>query len=206
MESAQGTQPSPTGLNKGCSTETVLTGTEEVAHPQQEVPPLPRPAAASLPDDLQLRAALGLVCSLGGGLCLVPGSRVHRRGVGRGWHLGPVLVEGVVALRGAPSCGPATVGLRGGGARAAERVRQVPVCRTGWKSGSAPARAPGHSQIKPSHAPGARGTVRAPRHWQCQQLLVRMDREASVRPCTPLCSSENAWTQQRAEVVSVGAV
>lgn len=41
VESAQGTQPM--GLNKGCSTEIILTGIEEVAHPQW-LPPLPRPA------------------------------------------------------------------------------------------------------------------------------------------------------------------
>lgn len=87
-------------------------------------------AAQSLPDDLQLCAALGVVRSFGGGFCLLLRSRVHRRGLGGGQgHVGFLLVEGVVALRRALHRGLAAVGLRGGGARAAQRVREVSVCK-----------------------------------------------------------------------------
>lgn len=55
-------------------------------------------AALSLPDDLQLCAALGLIRSFRGGFCLLLGSCVHRRGLGGGWRVGFLLVEGVVAL------------------------------------------------------------------------------------------------------------
>lgn len=120
----------------------------------------PGQAALSLPDDLQLRAALGLVRSFRGGFCLLLGSCVHRRGLGGGRRIGFLLVEGVVALRRALHGGLAAVGLRGGGARAAECVCEVSVCKDKeGRAGLTSPRAPGSRQIKQSCALGARGAT-----------------------------------------------
>lgn len=124
----------------------------------------PGQAALSLPDDLQLRAALRLVRPFRGGFCLLPGSRVHRCGLSGGCHIRFLLIEGVVALRWALHGAFAAVRLRGSGARAAQRVCEVSICKDKkGRAGLTSAQAP--DQVTSSKA-GAWGITWSPQCWQ----------------------------------------
>lgn len=100
---------------------------------------------------------------------------MYRGGVSRGRRLGPVLVEGVVALCGAPGSSPAPVGIRGCGAWAAERVCQVSICRDRKEEQADTSSGSRVSQIKANRTLGA----------LCGHRVARRDP-------APLCSSENA--------------
>lgn len=148
----------------------------------------PGQAALSLPDDLQLRAALRLVRSFRGGFCLLPGSCVHWCGLGGGWCIGFLLVEGVVALRRALHGGLAAVRLRGSGAWAAECVREVSICNDKkGRAGLMSAWAPGSSQNQAKLRAGGLG------HYMVSIMLTVTPSWAPVEHC---------WTSLASEVVA----